>query len=490
MKTFRQLRFDNHYARLPDHFFSRHLPAPLEGARLVHFNAAAARLIDLDPAEAHSPAFEDFACGRKLPPDCEPIAMCYAGHQFGQLVPRLGDGRAILLGQVANDDGSSQDLQLKGSGPTRYSRGSDGRAVLRSTIREYLCSEAMHGLGIPTTRALCLVAGDEEVYREQIETGAMLLRMAPGHIRFGSFEYFYYAQRYDDLRTLADYTIDRYFPELRERANPPLALLERVIHDTAQLIAAWQAVGFSHGVMNSDNMSIHGITLDYGPFGFLDAYDPGFICNHSDHSGRYAFDRQPGIGLFNLSCLAQALLPLIDPQPEAAAELARDALGRYQASFDTACRARMREKLGLFESRAGDDALCDALLDAMAANRADYTRVFRRLSETDGAGRLGELFSDPASCDAWLQRYRARLAQEPVEAALRSERMKRVNPKFVLRNHLAETAIRKARDARDYSETDRLMILMQAPYDEHPGFEAYAGEPPDWAQGISVSCSS
>ncbi len=490
MKTLQQLRFDNHYARLPEIFFSRHDPEPLDGASLVHFNADAASLIDLDPREAQRPEFLDFVTGRKLLPDCEPLAMCYAGHQFGQFVPRLGDGRAILLGQVQNNNGANQDLQLKGGGPTLYSRGSDGRAVLRSTIREYLCSEAMHGLGIPTTRALCMTGSDEEVYREQVETGAMLVRMAPSHIRFGSFEYFYYEQRYDDLRTLANYTIDRHFPALHETANPYLALLDDAISSTARLIADWQAVGFAHGVMNSDNMSIHGITLDYGPFGFMDTYDPGFICNHSDHSGRYAFDQQPHIGLFNLSCLAQALLPLIDTDPNAAAEQARDALGQYQTRFVAAYGERMRRKLGLSENRPEDKELCETLLGIMAAARADYTRVFRRLSERDGSNSLSDLFVDRDACDAWLRHYRTRLEHEHCEPAQRSERMKQVNPKFILRNHLAETAIRKARDEQDFSEIDRLMTLLQNPFDEHPDFDDYASEPPDWAQDISVSCSS
>jgi len=315
MKTLRQLHFDNHYARLPEICFSEHTPQPLDDPYLVHFNADAAALIELDPEQAKTPEFLAFATARQLLPGCRPLAMCYAGHQFGQYVPRLGDGRAVLLGQVRNDKGESWDLQLKGGGTTLYSRGGDGRAVLRSTIREYLCSEAMYGLGIPTTRALCMTGSDDEVYREQIETGAMLLRMAPSHIRFGSFEYLYYEERHEDLRALADYTLAQHFPDLLDTDNPYLALLNAAIASTAELIARWQSVGFAHGVMNSDNMSIHGITLDYGPFGFLDAYEPGFICNHSDHSGRYAFDQQPAIGLFNLSCLAQALLPLMAENP-------------------------------------------------------------------------------------------------------------------------------------------------------------------------------
>ncbi|TCK17762.1 uncharacterized protein YdiU (UPF0061 family) [Thiogranum longum] len=490
MKSLQQLRFENHYASLPEICLSGHSPQPLENARLVHFNADAAALIDLDPGQANTPEFLDFVSGKQLLPDCQPLAMCYAGHQFGQYVPRLGDGRAILLGQVRNDDGQSWDLQLKGGGKTLYSRGGDGRAVLRSTIREYLCSEAMHGLGIPTTRALCLIDSDEEVYREQIETGAMLVRMAPTHIRFGSFEYLYYEERHDDLRALADYTLKHYFPDLVESDNPFLALLETAIASTANLIAQWQAVGFAHGVMNSDNMSMLGLTLDYGPFGFLDAYDPGFICNHSDHSGRYAFDQQPHIGLFNLSCLAQALLPLIDTQAETSAALAREALDRYQALYIDAYAERMREKLGLQTARPEDKELCETLLGVMASCRADYTRVFRQLSEPNGLETLRDLFTDRDAIDTWLRHYRARLEHEKCVPEARSQRMKQVNPKYILRNYLAENAIRKARDEQDFSEIGRLMTLLKNPFDDNPEFDHYAAEPPDWAQGISVSCSS
>jgi uncharacterized protein YdiU (UPF0061 family) len=289
LKTLEQLQFDNSYARLPETFWSPHQPAPLEDHFLVHFNKKAADLIELDHEQANRPDFVDIISSASPLPGYESIAACYAGHQFGHYVPRLGDGRAILLGEVKTDANRKWDLQLKGGGLTLYSRDGDGRAVLRSTIREYLCSEAMHGLGIPTTRALCITGSNDEVYREKIETGAMLLRMAPSHVRFGSFEYFYYRQQLDDLKTLADYVVTGHFPHLVNKENPYLSLLKEVINSTAKLIAQWQSVGFAHGVMNTDNMSILGLTLDYGPYGFLDNYDPGYICNHSDHHGRYAF---------------------------------------------------------------------------------------------------------------------------------------------------------------------------------------------------------
>jgi uncharacterized protein YdiU (UPF0061 family) len=354
MNTLEQLRFHNSYATLPEIFFSEHQPQALAGDFLIHFIPQVAELLGLDAAEAERIDFLDIFTTKRSFAGFRPIALCYAGHQFGHYVPRLGDGRAILLGQIRTENYQHWDLQLKGAGQTLYSRGSDGRAVLRSSIREYLCSAAMHGLHVPTTHALFLSGSRQEVYREQIEPGAMLLRVAPSHIRFGSFEYFFYAQRYDDLQRLADHVLVQYFPQLLTEDNPYLAFLQEVITSTAQLIARWQAVGFAHGVMNTDNMSIHGITLDYGPFGFVEQYDPHFICNHSDHHGRYAFNKQPEIGLFNLSCLAQALLPVLHKDAEAAAKLANAALGNYQAQFEAYYAGLMAAKLGFTRAMADD----------------------------------------------------------------------------------------------------------------------------------------
>lgn len=493
MKTLEQLQFDNSYARLPDLFWSAHQPSPLDHSFLIHFNEQAAGLIGLDPQQAQRPDFVDIITAKTPLPGYQPVALCYAGHQFGHYVPRLGDGRAILLGEIKTDTNAKWDLQLKGAGQTLYSRGGDGRAVLRSTIREYLCSEAMHGLGIPTTRALCMTGSCEEVYRERIEAGAMLLRMAPSHVRFGSFEYFYYNNRFDDLRTLADYVLQQHYPHLQEASNPYLALLEEAVRRTAQLIAQWQAVGFSHGVMNTDNMSILGLTLDYGPYGFFDQYQPDFICNHSDHQGRYAFNRQPDIGLFNVSCLAQALLPLIDKQPEHSAEIATEALRAYEPQFKTHFAELMRGKLGLREARENDEYLWNDLFSNMEQNQVDYTLLFRALSEADPDLRTRKargLFLDRSSCDAWLKAYHARLRSEGRNTTERSIHMKRSNPKYILRNYIAEFAIRKAEDDADFSEIDTLMRLLQNPYEEQPEFEHYAGHPPAWAEGIEVSCSS
>ncbi|HMZ56797.1 MAG TPA: YdiU family protein, partial [Nitrospira sp.] len=302
LHTLETLRFDNRYARLPEAFYAKVNPTPFSSAPfLISANRVAMELLDLDPREATRSEFAGVFGGSLLVPGMEPLAMLYSGHQFGVYVPQLGDGRAILLGEVLNERGERWDLHLKGAGMTPFSRDGDGRSVLRSAIREYLCCEAMHGLGIPTTRALCLVGSDEKVYREQVETGATIVRMAPSHVRFGSFEIFYYRKQHEHLQRLADHVIESYFPHLASTADKYLRFFAEVAERTAALIAQWQAVGWSHGVLNTDNMSILGLTLDYGPYGFMDDYDPGFICNHSDYNGRYAFNQQPYIGLWNLS---------------------------------------------------------------------------------------------------------------------------------------------------------------------------------------------
>lgn len=494
MKSIEELQFHNTYARLPGEFFNRVTPLPLRNAHLISFNPVLAELIELAPDQASRPEFIEYLLGARCHPGMEPLAMCYSGHQFGVYVPRLGDGRAILLGQLKTSRGESWDLHLKGGGPTHYSRGSDGRAVLRSSIREYLCSEAMHGLGIPTTRALCLIGSDEQVYRETPETGAVVLRVAPSHLRFGHFEYFYYTRQHNHLKTLADYAIAAHWPELVGRDDRYLALLDDVISRTASLIAQWQGVGFAHGVMNSDNMSLLGLTLDYGPFGFVDTFDAGFICNHSDHQGRYAFDQQPEIGLFNLTCLAQALLPLLSADHEQAAEQARSVLGQYQQRFFDAYHAITQRKLGLQENHPDDDVLWRDLLNLLQG-QVDYTSFMRALCDYDS--RPGSLNSglrdqvlDRAAFDAWAERYNNRLQAEKSNDQERSRRMKQSNPKYILRNYLAEQAIRAAADQRDYSEIETLLDLLRNPYAEQPERAHYAATPPDWAQRIEVSCSS
>ncbi|MCU0834105.1 MAG: YdiU family protein [Chromatiaceae bacterium] len=495
MRTIDQLQLTNSFAALGEAFHTPVRPTPLADPRLVSLSHAAAALIDLDPREAERPELVRRLSGLELPPGARPVAALYAGHQFGHYVPQLGDGRAILLGEVTNERGERWELQLKGAGLTPYSRDGDGRAVLRSTIREYLCSEAMHALGIPTTRALCLFASDEEVYRKRIEPGAILVRMAPSHVRFGSFEVFFYRGHHDRLETLASYLIAHHFPALAEAPEPHLALLEEVIRLTAELIARWQLVGFAHGVMNTDNMSMLGLTLDYGPYGFMDAFDPGFVCNHSDRWGRYAFDRQPAIGLWNLTCLAQAMLPLLDPENgEAAAEKAQAALAGYQPSFDRAYAAGMCAKLGLREERAGDMDLVLDLLRRMATNRVDYTNLFRALGRVRSDGPEGDqaardLFIDRAAFDQWAGQYRQRLRAEQSKDPIRQRGMDRVNPRYVLRNYLAQQAIERAEQG-DYGEVDRLLAVLSRPFDEQEGRAHYAAEPPEWGRALAVSCSS
>jgi uncharacterized protein YdiU (UPF0061 family) len=495
MRKLDQLNFENTFARLPDSFHSRLHPTPLPDPYLVSFNANAASLIDLDSAEAARADFAEHFTGNRLLPGADPLSMLYAGHQFGHFVPQLGDGRAILLGEIRNRAGELWDVQLKGAGITPYSRQGDGRAVLRSSIREYLCSEAMHGLGIPTSRALCIVGSDEEVYRERIESAAVLTRLAPSHVRFGSFEVFFSRGQHEQIATLADYVIARHFPHLvhfsenQRDADKYQLFLNEVTQRTARLMAQWQAVGFSHGVMNTDNMSILGLTFDYGPFGFMESYDPGYICNHSDPRGRYAYDQQPQVGLWNLACLAQALSPLIPK------EQAHAVLDGYAPAYHQHYAELMGAKLGLGKNSSDDIQLVGSLLEIMHANRIDYTNLFRSLGNFDSSAdatnnTLRDRFIDRASFDAWAAAYRARLQREPGTDSERKTRMKAVNPKYILRNYLAQNAIEQAEKHRDYSEIDRLLMLLGKPFDEQPEMESYAAAPPDWARQIEVSCSS
>ena len=440
----------------------------------------------------------DVLSGNATWPGMSPMASVYSGHQFGVWAGQLGDGRALLLGQLSTPMGEVE-LQLKGAGATPYSRRGDGRAVLRSSIREYLCSEAMHGLGIPTTRALALTASSFPVRRETIETAAVVTRVAPSFIRFGHFEHFAHAGEagmHDTLRALVDFVIEHHYPHLKGEPEPALALLQAVLDRTAALMAAWQSVGFCHGVMNTDNMSILGLTIDYGPFGFLDGFNPEHICNHSDDHGRYSWNNQPQIGYWNLRALAQALVPLMpgikeDPSP------LTNVLQTYEQRFPAAMRARWRLKLGLQTAQDDDGQLAVDLLQIMARHQTDFTIAFRRLCEYQATlppdhpanAPVRDLFIDRAAFDAWARRYAQRLAQEGSVDAERRVRMQKVNPVYVLRNHMAELAIKRAQSG-DYSEVQRLEQLLRHPFVEQDGAQADAGFPPEWAQAIEVSCSS
>ncbi len=479
------LAWRHSFAQLGPQFATALRPSPLPAPYWVGRSRAVAGLIGLDPAWLDTQAALEVFTGNLLAAGCEPLASVYSGHQFGHWAGQLGDGRAILLGETAE----GWEIQLKGSGRTPYSRMGDGRAVLRSSIREFLCSEAMAGLGIATSRALCVTGSDAPVRREEVETAAVVTRVAPSFVRFGHFEHFSHSGQHEALRTLADHVIDRHYPDCRglDRlgGNPYAALLEAVGERTAALLAQWQAKGFCHGVMNTDNMSILGLTLDYGPFQFLDGFDPAHICNHSDSQGRYAYHRQPNIAYWNLFCLAQALLPLIEDQ-----DLALAALEGYKTTFPEALEAALRAKLGLADAKPGDRALVDDLLKRLAGERVDYPIFWRRLSRHvagDDLAPVRDLFLDRPGFDAWLLQYSERLRS--TQQGLAADLMLRTNPKFVLRNHLGEQAIRAAKQ-KDFSEVDTLLRLLERPFDEHPGHERYADFPPDWAAGIEISCSS
>jgi len=454
---------------------------------LIAFNPDAAALIGLSPDQAADPAFVAALNGDRPIPGASPLAAIYAGHQFGVWVSELGDGRAILLGEVVGQGHRRWDIQVKGAGPTRYSRMGDGRAVLRSTIREYLGAEAMYGLGIPTTRSLAIVGSAAPVYRETTETAALLVRLAPTHVRFGSFELFASREMIGELTQLADYVIDLHFPHLLmlPAAQRYVAWYREVIDRTARLMAQWTATGFTHGVMNTDNMSITGLTLDYGPYGWMDNYDRGFIPNHSDNTGRYAFDQQPRIGMWNCARLGEALHELID-EAEAVA-----ALESYRTTFEREMDLLMRAKLGLAMSEAGDVALVGEALAMLHEAGADYTRFFRALSRfmPGNAEELREEIGKSERLDAWLAKYVPRLIRDGSVDAARHERMLRANPKFVLRNWMAQEAITEAQ-AGKFGLIEDLRVLLKTPFDEHPEAERYAARPPAWAREISLSCSS
>ena len=483
------LTWRNSFAQLGNRFSTPLAPHPLPDPYWVGRSQQVAKTLGLAPEWLTSPDLLNVLSGNRPLSGTQPLASVYSGHQFGQWAGQLGDGRAILLGET--DEGL--EVQLKGAGLTPYSRMGDGRAVLRSSIREFLCSEAMHGLGIATSRALCVTGSDEPIYREMVETAAVVTRVAPSFVRFGHFEHFSHRGQHDQLKILADHVIDRFYPECKTTTmfagNPYAAFLQAVSERTAHMVAQWQAVGFCHGVMNTDNMSILGLTIDYGPFQFLDAYDPAHICNHSDHQGRYAFSKQPNIAYWNLFCLGQALLPLIEEQ-----ELALAALESYKAVFPAALEKLMRAKLGLIDNSpdhaAGDRMLIEDILKLLAQDRVDYTIFWRRLSLSGAGtdtGAVRDLFLDRAAADAWLLRYSERLTQVPQGLAV--DLMLKNNPKYVLRNHLGELAIRAA-NLKDFSQVETLLTLLESPYDEQPGFEDYAALPPDWASTIAISCSS
>jgi uncharacterized protein YdiU (UPF0061 family) len=472
--------FQNTYSALPANFFARVAPTPVASPRLIKLNRALALHLGLDPDVLETPEGAEILAGKTLPDGAEPIAMAYAGHQFGHFVPQLGDGRAILLGEVIDRDGVRRDIQLKGSGPTPFSRRGDGRAALGPVLREYIVSEAMFALGIPTTRSLAAVITGESVMRETVLPGAVLTRVASSHIRVGTFQFFAARQDTDGVRALADHVIVRHYPHLAGTNRPYHALLEAVVARQADLIARWLHVGFIHGVMNTDNTSISGETIDYGPCAFMDHYDPAQVFSSIDEMGRYAYANQPRIALWNLTRLAECLLPLFSDEQEKAIAEAQEILGAFPEKFSAAYQAGLRAKVGLFTARDGDEALVQDLLDAMARGNADFTLTFRRLGDAaDDAiaeATLRSLFDDSAALDEWIRRWRKRLAEEPQSASERHAAMQAVNPAFIPRNHRIEAVIVAAVDG-DYGPFEELIKVLAHPFEDQPEFADYALPP-------------
>jgi uncharacterized protein YdiU (UPF0061 family) len=478
--------FEHTYAALPANFFARVAPTPVAAPRLIKLNRALAVDLGLDPDLLSTPEGAEILAGKRVPDGADPIAMAYAGHQFGHFVPQLGDGRAILLGEVIDKDGVRRDIQLKGSGPTPFSRRGDGRAALGPVLREYIISEAMFKLGIPTTRSLAAVMSGENVMRETVLPGAVLTRIAASHIRVGTFQFFAARGDTDGVRRLADHVIGRHYPDLAHADRPYHALLDAVIARQAELVARWLLIGFIHGVMNTDNTSISGETIDYGPCAFMDEYNPATVFSSIDEMGRYAFANQPRIALWNLTRLAECLLPMFSDDKDKAIEQAQFALGAFAEKFTAAYQTGLRQKIGLFTTRDGDEALAQDLLDAMTKNQADFTLTFRRLGEValDPADSepVRELFIDPTAFDPWMARWRQRIAEEPQSASERHSAMCLVNPAFIPRNHRVEAVIQAAvRD--DFAPFEELLTVLSKPYDDQPEFAAYT-DPPEPDQRV------
>ena len=485
--------FQNTYAALPANFFARVAPTPVAAPRLIKLNWALAVHLGLDPDRLSSPEGVEILAGKRVPDGADPIAMAYAGHQFGHFVPQLGDGRAILLGEVIDADGVRRDIQLKGSGPTPFSRRGDGRAALGPVLREYIVSEAMFALGIPTTRSLAAVITGENVMRETMLPGAVLTRVASSHIRVGTFQFFAARGDTDGVRQLANHAIARHYPDAAGTDRPYHALLAGVVARQADLVARWLLVGFIHGVMNTDNSSVSGETIDYGPCAFMDHYDPATVFSSIDAQGRYAYANQPQIALWNLTRLAECLLPLFSDDKNDAIEQAQSILAEFAGKFSTVYQAGLRAKIGLLTARDGDEALVQDLLDAMARNQADFTLTFRRLADAardpDDAS-VGLLFADASAFDAWAVRWRERLAAEPQPATLRYAAMRAVNPGFIPRNHRVEAVIEAAMNRDDYAPFEQLLAVLSRPFEDQPDFAGYADPPQPGQRVLQTFCGT
>ena len=480
------MKLDHSYAKELQHLGSPIKPLELKNARITSVNQ---RLID----ELQLPGEwfkDDVLLPMLFADDSELVefsmAQKYGGHQFGGWNPDLGDGRGLLLSEWVTGSGQRWDLHLKGAGPTPYSRFADGRAVLRSTIREYLASEALFHLGIPTSRALCLITSDEPVYREKKEWGAMLIRVCQSHIRFGHFEYFYHSQQKDKLDDLFQYCLKYHFADCQKTQYPHLCMLQKIVADTASLIAKWQAYGFNHGVMNTDNMSIHGITFDFGPYAFLGDFNPGFVCNHSDHAGRYAFDQQPSVGLWNLNALAHAFSPYLS------VEQIKSALGQYELILQSDYAELMCAKLGLKSGDKNNQAVLSQWLELLAQDKRDYSLSFRLLCDFDVHGEnaaLRDHFVDRKTFSQWADNYKTLLFSQGIQQAQRQLSMKKHNPNYLLRNYLAQLAIDDA-DQGDFTKFNTLLKVLSKPFADEPAYAEYAQAPPQWGKHLEISCSS
>src|SRR5271166_2274810 len=486
--------FSNSYARLPEHFFARLAPTPVTKPHLIKFNDPLASELGVKTQGLDPDRLAAMFAGNVTPSGAEPIAMVYAGHQFGNFVPRLGDGRAILLGEVLDRNGERRDVQLKGAGRTPFSRQGDGRAAMGPVLREYLVSEAMHALGIPTTRALAAVSTGEPVYRDRQLPGAVLTRVASSHIRVGTFQYFAARGDQEAVERLSDYVIDRHFPGARDAERPRLALIRAVVERQALLIARWMHVGFIHGVMNTDNTALSGETIDFGPCAFMDSYDPATAFSAIDELGRYAYANQPAIAQWNLARFADTLLPLMHPSPERAVELASEAVSAFTSRHQEHWLTGMREKLGLSSNEDGDLDLVRELLQAMHENAADFTLTFRRLcaaaaDEMADAEARG-LFANPGAYDIWAARWRSRLAVDGREPNARAKAMRAVNPAFIPRNHRVEQALDAAIDNGDFSPFADLLTVLSRPYEDEPAFAEYASPPQTGERVFRTFCGT
>jgi uncharacterized protein YdiU (UPF0061 family) len=492
---FSPFSFDNTYARLPDRFYARVTATKVADPRIIKVNRPLAELLGLDPDLLASPAGAQILAGNVVPEGAEPIALAYAGHQFGNFVPQLGDGRAILLGEVVGKDGLRRDIQLKGAGRTPFSRGGDGRAALGPVLREYLVSEAMAALGIPTTRALAAVTTGERVLRDTALPGAIFTRVAASHIRVGTFQFFAARHDRDALQTLTTYTLSRHYADSTGTGNDALALLDRVIDAQADLVARWLGVGFVHGVMNTDNTAVSGETIDYGPCAFLDDFDPERTFSSIDHGGRYAYSHQPRIALWNVTRLAETLLPLLSEKEDEAVRIATGHLERFASRFEKEHLRVMRAKLGLVREEEGDDMLVEGLLAELTAQHIDFTRFFRRLCDvaanpTPGP-ELTPLFGKESDASrSWVEAWRRRLAMEAQAPDVATSAMRRANPAFIPRNHRVEECIEAATHRGDFEPFETLVRVLATPYEDQPENAALAEAPGPEQHAYQTFCGT